>query len=146
MRKGRPRYFPQKHRNPPMPPWFNDCPWGICRWCGHIIWDETGTILKRRHWHKECLHEYWIVSDQKYAKAQVKKRDKGICASCGKYCHYRWEWDLDHKLPLIDAHGDINYWKLENCSCKCTGCHLKKTLQENAERRKKKWTRENSTK
>jgi hypothetical protein len=138
MRKGRPRYFPQKHRNPPLPVWFMDCPWGVCRWCGKIIWDEDGTILKRRHWHKECLKPYWIITDCKYAKAEVKKRDKGICAYCGKYCQYRYEWELDHVKPLIDAVGDVTYWEMNNLQTLCNTCHERKTAQENSVRKTKK--------
>lgn len=120
-----------------MPIWFKLCPWGVCRWCGKIIWKDDGTILKRRHWHKECLHEYWIVSDSKYAKAQVKKRDKGICAICGKYCRYRNEWDLDHIIPLIDSSNDISFWGLNNLQTLCKECHIKKTSKENIFRHKK---------
>lgn len=136
MRRGRPRYFKEKHRNPPMPPWFKDCPWGVCRWCGKLIWNEKG-VNKRRHWHAECLPSYWIVADHKYAKAQVKKRDKGICALCGTLCVYRHEWQLDHIVPLIDANGNIKYWELGNLQTLCNKCHGLKTALENSQRKAK---------
>ena len=127
----------QRHREPPLPKSFKEAEWGHCRWCGKEILNDKGEINKRRHWHKECLHPYFIVSDHRYAKRQVKKRDKGICATCGKYCHYRWEWDCDHIVPLKDAPRDIKYWGLDNLCCRCRKCHKIKTAQENKIRKRK---------
>ena len=119
-----------------MPEWFNPPQKGVCRWCGHLIWKDAETINKRRTWHQECLRPYWIVSDCRYAKREVKKRDNGICATCGKYCHYRWEWQCDHIKPLIDANGDISFWQLENLQSLCNSCHFLKTAEENSSRSK----------
>jgi len=56
-----------------------------------------------------CLHEYLIITNHRYAKWQVKKRDHGICKDCGVKCKLRSEWDLDHEKPLIKANGDISF-------------------------------------
>lgn len=125
------------HRLPPMPSWFMDAPWGTCRWCNKTIYKDDGiTENKRRRWHPECVHKYLIISDHRYAKRQVKKRDKAICASCGAFCRYRYEWNCDHIKPLIDAGKDISFWEIDNLQTLCIKCHNKKTLQENFERGK----------
>jgi hypothetical protein len=137
MRRGRPRKYKQIYRNPPMPAWFYNAPWGTCRWCNKPILKEDGTINTRRRWHPTgCLHDYLIIADHKYAKRQVKKRDKGICASCGKYCHYRHEWQLDHIRPLIEAKGDLSFWRMGNLATRCNTCHFLKSAQENSDRAK----------
>ena len=131
------RKYPQKHRLAPMPKWFNDTPWGTCRWCNKDIFNDFGKVNSRRRWHKDCVHEYLIITDPKYAKRQVKKRDKGVCAKCKKKFTLKSEWQCDHKKPLIEAKGDINYWMLGNLQTLCNGCHSIKTAAENSARRKK---------
>lgn len=127
----------QSHRVAPMPLWFQETPWGCCRWCNKTIFKDDGvTENKRRRWHPDCLHDYLIITDHRYAKRQVKKRDKGICASCGTYCRYRDEWNLDHEKPLIDAKGDLSFWRIENLQTLCVKCHSGKTVAENIERGK----------
>lgn len=80
-------------------------PKGTCRWC-------QGPVAKpRRNWcSDECVDEYRIRNDPAFARSQVEKRDKGICALCGRDCHQlekrirarageHW-WDNDHpRLP-----------------------------------------------
>jgi 5-methylcytosine-specific restriction endonuclease McrA len=134
--RGRYRKSRHKHRNPPLPRHMNKTPWGVCRWCAEPIHKADGTVNKRRRWHPSCLHEYLIIVDHRYAKRQVKKRDKGICATCGKYCHYRWEWECDHVIPLIDAPRRRRYWSLDNLQTLCVKCHDKKTTRENKARKK----------
>lgn len=142
--RGRFRRSNRKHRNAPLPRHMNRTPWGVCRWCTKPIYKEDGkTINKRRRWHPACSHEYYIIVDHKYAKRQVKKRDKGICAACGKYCHYRWEWECDHIVALIDAPRKREFWSLSNLQTLCNKCHDKKTKKENKER-KKKWAQRKS--
>ena len=136
-KRRRKKWFIPKHRRPPMPACFKNEPqWGTCRWCNKTIYKDDGAKNKRRKWHPECLHEFKIVTDFKYAKRQVKKRDKGICKDCGILCRLRSEWQLDHEKPLIDAAGDISFWMLKNLSTRCLRCHSKKTLKENKERGK----------
>lgn len=133
------------HRLAPMPLWFTGTAWGTCRWCNKTIYKEDGmTENKRRRWHPGCTHEYLIITDHRYAKRQVKKRDKGICAGCGAYCRYRNEWNLDHIRPLIDANGDISFFNLENMQTLCLKCHKAKTLQENITRGKGWFSRKKS--
>lgn len=136
MHKRRYKFRNQEHRKPLLPDSVFSAPWGHCRWCSKPIYKEDGiTINPRRHWHKDCVHEYLIITDSKYAKRQVKKRDKGICAKCGKFCRYRNEWDCDHIKPLIDSHGNIEYFGLSNLQTLCCDCHLLKTAQENSIRK-----------
>ena len=118
-----------------MPSWFKTTEWGRCRWCNLPILKDDGTINKRRRWHPDCIHDYLIITDHRYAKRQVKKRDKGVCAHCGKKCRYRWEWDCDHIVPLRDIPSrDLKYWMLDALETLCRDCHHAKSLKENIKR------------
>lgn len=136
MRRGRPCKSTQAYRNPPMPLWFMTSARGTCRWCNKPIYNELGIVNYRRRWHKECLHPYFLITDHRYAKREVKKRDKAVCAICKTKCSLRSEWQLDHIKPLIDAKGDISFWQLQNLQTLCNNCHHKKTAKENAFRNK----------
>jgi 5-methylcytosine-specific restriction endonuclease McrA len=53
----------------------------LCRRCGQEV--PKG----RRSWCGDgCVHDHRIESDPGYARAQVEKRDAGVCASCGLDC------------------------------------------------------------
>jgi 5-methylcytosine-specific restriction endonuclease McrA len=134
------QWAPQLHRVAPMPLWFTTTPYGHCRWCNLPIYQDDGTTLNmRRRWHPDCLHDYLIITRSNYAKRQVKKRDKGVCAVCKVKCRLRHEWECDHVVALADRpDNELKWWKLENLSCLCIDCHAKKSIQENANRRKRK--------
>lgn len=138
-RKTKRKQKKQAHRIAPMPSWFEETPWGTCRWCNCPILKEDGTENKRRRWHPDCLHEYLIITDARYAKRQVKKRDKGVCRGCGKKCRLRSEWQLDHIVPLKDRlNNDLSWFSLSNMQTLCIQCHLNKTVRENLIRKKRK--------
>jgi 5-methylcytosine-specific restriction endonuclease McrA len=129
----------QSYRRASMPVWFDDAAWGICRWCNRKILKDTGEVNSRRRWHPDCLHEYLIITDARYAKRQVKKRDKGICVDCGIKCRLRYEWQMDHIVALADIPDkDLKWWKLENLCSRCVKCHQIKSSAENLARRLKK--------
>ena len=50
----------------------------LCRWCSK----ETDSSRKN-FCGPVCIHEWKLRSNVSYARAQVKLRDKGICAICG---------------------------------------------------------------
>jgi 5-methylcytosine-specific restriction endonuclease McrA len=138
-RRGRPRVSRFPWRNAPMPEWFYSAPYGRCRWCNKPIYQKgSRKINKRRRWHDECLHDCLIITDPKYLKREVKKRDKGVCAKCKKKCTYRWEWNPDHIKPLVEAKGRIEYWQIDNVQTLCVRCHKKKTIKENVARKKRR--------
>ena len=126
------------YRTAPLPEWFNNIVKGTCRWCNGEIFNDDGTKNLRRTWHKNCLQPYYLLTRQSHAKRAVKKRDKGICKDCGKFCRYRHEWQLDHEKPLIEANGNVWYWSLENLATRCVECHKKKTIKENKLRKESK--------
>lgn len=70
----------------------------------------------------------------------VWSRDKGKCNKCGKQCARKGEdgWHMDHIKPLIEAHGDLSYWRLPNLQTLCQDCHTKKTSIEATERAAKR--------
>ena len=37
---------------------------------------------------------------------------------------------MDHIKPLIEAQGNLDYWRLGNLQTLCTDCHVKKTSAE----------------
>jgi 5-methylcytosine-specific restriction endonuclease McrA len=41
---------------------------------------------------------------------------------------------VDHILPLIEAQGDLDYWRLPNLATLCVPCHIKKTSREATDR------------
>lgn len=54
---------------------------GICTYC------KGPVKAPRRYWcSKDCVHEWNIRRSSSYARKQVLKRDKGICALCGHNC------------------------------------------------------------
>ena len=89
----------------------------------------------------------------RYARACVRRRDKGICALCGLDCTklrkelnalpledrykkaeelgipkkraYRKSlWDMDHTLPVAEGGGECG---LDNLRTLCISCHKKET-------------------
>ena len=152
-RAGRTTGKMSQHRRPSIP--FSDAPRGTCRWCGQSILHDTGTKQGepnlRRRWHPACVDEY-NQSDPREARRRVRKRDRGICRTCGldtnalrreirgrgRAARLRERgfkargslWELDHVVPLIDggAHD------LENLQTLCTPCHKNKTGEEARQR------------
>jgi 5-methylcytosine-specific restriction protein A len=55
----------------------------LCRYCQSEIPAKHVPI---NYCSSECLHEWKIRSDPSYARQQVLKRDKGVCAACNLDC------------------------------------------------------------
>jgi len=68
-----------------------------CRWCeGPVLAKNRRTFCS-----DPCVHEFRLRSDPGYLRAQVFKRDKGVCASCDvdtvelqTKLRARWQFDL----------------------------------------------------
>lgn len=62
----------------------------------------------------------------------VWRRDKGKCACCGTVCPRKGtpKWHMDHIQPLIEAQGNLDFWRLTNLRTLCSECHKKKTGAE----------------
>lgn len=128
-----------RHRKPPKPATYNTAKLGSCRYCGGVTLDKNGNVRKRANWHEDCLEEYKTIHWPQHTREVVWKRDKGQCAKCPtKLKSVRDSWDVDHRVPLIEAKGDIRYWKLENLDTLCLECHAAKTAQEATERAARK--------
>ena len=132
-------------RKPPKPDSYYTKIKGMCRWCGKMIIKEDGTINERKSWHEECATEYMIIYHSREQRAQLRKRDKGVCNHCGKYSH---RWDVDHIKPLVEQRGvkeedlDWSYYSLDNLQTLCKPCHRLKTnsevmLRSNVKKKKK---------
>lgn len=50
----------------------------LCRWCGTEVPRGRRTFCG-----DDCIHEWRLRSDPGYMRAQVWRRDRGVCASCG---------------------------------------------------------------
>jgi hypothetical protein len=121
------------HREPPKPPHYHNPLPGQCRWCGQLIFKTDGiTLNKRANWHPSCVKEYKLLHWPAVTRKAVYRRDKGICKECGHQCSRKGKdvWHLDHKKPLIESNGDLEYWKLPNLQTLCQPCHYKKTGAE----------------
>lgn len=98
----------------------------ICRWCGG---ECPG---RKRCWcSKECLYEYMIRSSARYARRQVEKRDKRICAICEVDTDTsreegQWDvlWHMDHIIPVVEGGGCCG---LDNLRTLCLWCHKEET-------------------
>lgn len=124
------------HRTPPKPPYYDTVPEGTCRWCNlEVGLTRTGRKSKSR-WHTSCFEEYAILFFASTTRKAVWQRDKGKCASCGCQTDRKGQngWQMDHIVPLIEANGDLQYWRLGNLQTLCKRCHTTKTSAEAAER------------
>lgn len=131
-----------KHRRPPLPPTYDTSPEGVCRWCGEAIGEtKTGRPSKAR-WHSHCVNEYKLLFWPPHTRRAVWRRDKGVCYECGHQCAKKGEdgWHMDHILPLIDANGNLDYWRMGNLQTLCGDCHTKKTSREATERAERRKT------
>jgi 5-methylcytosine-specific restriction endonuclease McrA len=71
-------------------------------------------------------------SDPAYLRAQVYKRDLGICAICGanaaEYSTRPYRaghlWQADHIVPVVEGGGECD---LSNMRTLCTTCHRAET-------------------
>lgn len=45
---------------------------------------------------------------------------------------------MDHIKPLIEANGNLDYWKMNNLQTLCRSCHTKKTSEEATKRAEKR--------
>lgn len=121
------------HRKPPKPDHYHTATPGQCRWCGKSVIKADGkTINKRANWHKDCVNEYKLIHWPRDTRKAVYKRDKGVCAKCGHKCARKHSdvWHLDHIKPLVEANGNLDYWRLPNLQTLCQPCHKAKTGAE----------------
>jgi 5-methylcytosine-specific restriction endonuclease McrA len=99
-----------------------------------------------------CVHEWRLRSDPGYLRAQVLRRDRGVCRSCridtlaaeGILRRARsatrqrllsfWDlkgysgrslWEADHILPVVEGGGECD---LTNLRTLCLRCHRMATL------------------
>lgn len=85
----------------------------------------------RRLWaSSRCNHrayEYYamVKGSRKVIRNLLWRRDKGICAGCGKDCGRR-NWDADHILSVAEGGGGCD---LTNFQTLCKACHLDKTAE-----------------
>ena len=89
-----------------------------CRFCGVKLEGRKTSFCS-----PSCIHEWRIRSDSKYARDQVQKRDKGVCASCGEY---DVAWQADHILEVVNGGGACG---LDNLQTLCLRCHTSKTTR-----------------
>lgn len=120
----------------------------LCRMCSGVVKPP-----RRSFCGEACVHEYKIRSDIRYARRQVRKRDKGVCAICKVNTKEQekevWKlathaqrvvkaaefgvpkhrvgdsyWDMDHIIPVSEGGGASG---LENLRTLCIPCHKKET-------------------
>ena len=116
----------------------------ICRWCHGPVKKPRRTFCS-----DPCVHEWRIRSSPSYVRKEVKKRDRGVCQSCGfdvraaertwrhlkppgtdRRARKAWRaakprWEADHIVPVADGGGECG---LDNYRLLCRACHLAITL------------------
>lgn len=132
----------------------------LCYQCGKPV-----TPPKRSFCGKACVHEWRLRTQPGYLRAQVFKRDEGICAKCGRdakaleheLIHLYWHdrqrltqraselglkpelpptlWHADHITPVIEGGGECD---LTNMRTLCLWCHREETAALHRRRRKGK--------
>lgn len=128
------------HRVPPKPPWFDTVPEGTCKWCNKQIGLTKKGQPSKSRWHPTCVKEYKLLFWPTTTRRAVLKRDKGVCRGCGVQCSGKGatRWHMDHIQPLIEAQGNMDFWRLGNLQTLCTACHKEKTSREATERAEKR--------
>lgn len=128
------------HRIPPKPHWFDTVPEGTCRWCNKEIGLTKRGKPSKSRWHPACVAEYKLLFWPTATRRHIWNRDKGKCRSCGTICDKKGKngWHLDHIKPLIEAKGDLSFWRPGNLQTLCKPCHHAKTGQEATERATKR--------
>jgi 5-methylcytosine-specific restriction endonuclease McrA len=112
---------------------------GFCRWCDESILDEKGEQNFRRRWHPSkthpCLGEFFVCTRPRKARQALRKRDKKICAKCGKKVNSSdAPWVADHIIPLFKSGGRLEFFKLENLQILCADpCNKEKTRTDMAD-------------
>jgi 5-methylcytosine-specific restriction endonuclease McrA len=125
------------HRTPAKPEHYETAIPGYCRYCGEGIFKPGGKLNQRANWHPACVAEYRVIYWPAETRRAVWRRDKGLCAGCAHKCA-KHAWEMDHIVPLFEAQGDIEAFKLPNLQTLCLTCHKIKTGGEatiRAERR-----------
>lgn len=126
-----------EHRKPSLP--FPNAEPGTCKWCGRDVGLTRSGRPSKATWHKKCYRAWKLHAWPSITRKAVWRRDKGICANCGEECAKNRnearnsglsEWHMDHVKPLVEAKGDISYWKLSNLQSLCDTCHKLKTSAE----------------
>jgi 5-methylcytosine-specific restriction protein A len=125
----------------------------LCRQCGQEV--PRG---QRSFCGPACIHEWKLRSSPGYLRAQVWKRDKGVCAICGfdthalrlEFASLHWAarrdrmkqlgiprnreyslWDADHIVPVIEGGGECG---IDNIRTLCIPCHKTVTAELNRRR------------
>lgn len=129
----------------------------LCRYCNEEVPKNRRTFCS-----KECVHEYKVRSDWRYARrCAVKAAGGAICAHCGLNCSELQKrlrklppderkklaeeygipksrilksiWDADHIIPVHLGGGESG---LDNIQILCWACHQIKSLEEAQKRSK----------
>lgn len=110
----------------------------LCRRCATEVPKGRQTFCSAA-----CVTEWQIRTNAAFARQQVWKRDKGVCADCGSVARERyWEryphehgrradedpggecGQADHIIPVVEGGGECG---LDNLRTLCTECHRKAT-------------------
>jgi 5-methylcytosine-specific restriction endonuclease McrA len=107
---------------------------GLCSYC------DAPLPPKRKRWcSKECATkadtEFWVIwGHTQIIRAELAKRDNGVCASCGYKDSYDGTkpynavvlggWEADHIKEVRHGGGGCT---LDNFQTLCYNCHVAKT-------------------
>lgn len=94
----------------------------LCRQCSTEVAPPRRTFCS-----DSCIHEWKIRTQPVYARKQVFKRDRGVCALC-RYdsAASSFVWEMDHIVPVVEGGGSCG---LENLRTLCVPCHRAVTAE-----------------
>ena len=101
---------------------------GACCGCGVDTARIRARIFKVFPWWKEAAEKKWGAR----WKAALQKRIEAYRLAgwpVGERKEGKW-WQADHRMPLIEANGRIEYFRLDNLQTLCCKCHAVKTKAE----------------
>lgn len=116
---------------------------GICACCG------LDSEARKRYWVDTERLWYWLARrhfDDEFSAGRIPFTSWGEAYSlaradlarqmkaAGAVSLTESAWQHDHIRPLVDANGDLQFWRLANIQTLCTACHKAKTAREARER------------
>lgn len=118
---------------------------GICARCGgdsqrlFMRWVRANRYCRTWSGSDPYDRDFHLPAHREHRRERLRSAAQKRLATMGK----GWAngaWQHDHIRPLVEANGNIDFWKLDNCQTLCGACHVTKGREDNARRKAMKRT------